>query len=223
LYQCLLCNHRLQPRHTSECWRGLCPRPLPLIDRLTGPWNPWTLTTLHGVVGWCHVPSTVGLALTGLHWPKGLHHRAFRGRRREERKMKTMIARSRWSPASLGHRRYARLLGSPSVQGADPMDRWHHRPPPRYQACRPLPSPRQDRRRCFLQARPALCLVCAATRFSVGSPTLPPHPAKAEHPSCGTRRPSQAGERAEKEGERRRRTRASGDVSAPEEVSGWKS
>jgi hypothetical protein len=128
------------------------------------------------------LPSTVGLALTGLHRPKGLCHRAFRGRRREERKMKTTTARSRWSPALLGCRRYAGLHRSPSVQGANPKDRWYHGPPPRRLAHRPLPLPHQDCRRCFLQARPALrvpdrrwyCLVHAATGFSVGSHTSPP-------------------------------------------------
>jgi hypothetical protein len=50
------------------------------------------------------VPSTVGLALTGLHQPTGLRHRAFSRRRREERKMKTTAARSRWSSALLGNR-----------------------------------------------------------------------------------------------------------------------
>jgi hypothetical protein len=169
------------------------------------------------------VSSTVGLALTGLHRPKGLCHHAFRARRTEERKMKMTAARSRWSSALLGHRRYAGLCESPSVQGADPKDCWHHGLPPRRQAHRPLPSQRQDRCRCFLQARPALwvldrcryCLVRETTGFCIGSPTLPPHLAKAEPSGRGTRRPGQASERAEEEGERWRRTRASGDVSVP--------
>jgi hypothetical protein len=68
--------------------------PSPSPDRwLTGRWNLRTLMTLRGVAGWCRVPSTVGLALTGLHRFKGLHHRAIRGRRREEKK-KLMSAES---------------------------------------------------------------------------------------------------------------------------------
>jgi hypothetical protein len=130
LHQRLLCNRHLQPRHTIECWRGPCP--LSLTGWLTSQCNPQTLTTLRRVAGWCSVPSTFGLALTGLHRPKVLHHRAFRGKRREERK--TTTARSQWSPASLGRRRYVGLCGSPLVQGVDPKDRWHHGPPPHCQA-----------------------------------------------------------------------------------------
>jgi hypothetical protein len=89
-------NHCLRPCHTTVCWRG--PRPLPLTSRLTGRWSPWTPTPLHGVIGGDRVPSTIGVAPTGLHWPKGSHHRAIRERRREEKKKKTS-ASSRWSPA----------------------------------------------------------------------------------------------------------------------------
>jgi hypothetical protein len=100
LQQRLLCNCHLRPRHTAESWRG--PHLLPLTGRLIGRWNPQTLTTLRGVAGWCRVPSTTGFALTGLHQPKGLHHRAFR-RMREDRKTKMTVARSRWSSVPLGH------------------------------------------------------------------------------------------------------------------------
>jgi hypothetical protein len=55
-------NHRLQPRHHPVCWRGS--RLLPLTGRLTGRWNPRTLTTLRG---------------------------AIRGRRREEKKKPTSV------------------------------------------------------------------------------------------------------------------------------------
>jgi hypothetical protein len=78
--------------------------------------------------------------VTPVHDPSSSIHQ---GRRREEKK--TMSARSRWSPAPLGCRRYVRRQGSPSVHGADPKDRWHQGPPPRRQPRRPLPSPRQDR------------------------------------------------------------------------------
>jgi hypothetical protein len=74
------CNHCLQPCHHPVCWRG--PRPLPLTGWLTDRWNPWTLTTLRGVIGWCRVFYMVGLALTGLHRPKGLHHQAISGGKR---------------------------------------------------------------------------------------------------------------------------------------------
>jgi hypothetical protein len=150
----LLCNCCLWPHHTVECWRG--PRPLSLTGRLIGRWNPRTLMTLCGVTGWCRVQSTIGLSLTRLHRPKVLRHQAYRGRRREERKMKTPAARSLWSSAPLGHRRYARLRGSLTVQGADPKDSLHHGPPPHRQARRLLPSLCRDHRRHFLQARPAL-------------------------------------------------------------------
>jgi hypothetical protein len=83
------CNHRphsplhhhnnrcLRPCHTAVCWRG--PRPLPLTDRLTVGWSPRTPTPLHGVAGGGRVPSTVGVAPTELHQPKGPCHRAIKG------------------------------------------------------------------------------------------------------------------------------------------------
>jgi hypothetical protein len=48
------------------------------------------------------------------------------------------------------------------------------------------------------------------TGYSVGSPTSSPHSAKDERPDLGTRRPGQAGEQDEEEGERHLGTRASG-------------
>jgi hypothetical protein len=41
---------------------------------------------LHRVAGWDCVPSMDGLAPTGLHRPKGPHHRAFRGGGRKRRR-----------------------------------------------------------------------------------------------------------------------------------------
>jgi hypothetical protein len=84
------CNRCLRPCHHPVCWRGPCP--LPLTGWLTGRWNPRTLMTLCGVSGWCHVPSTVGLALTRLHRPKQLRHQVIRGRR-EEKKLTSVESR----------------------------------------------------------------------------------------------------------------------------------
>jgi hypothetical protein len=75
------------------------PRPLLPIDRCSQ-----TLTPIKGVVRVGHAPSMVGIAPTGLHRSMTLHHRAIRGRRREEKKMKTAAAKSRWSLAPLGRR-----------------------------------------------------------------------------------------------------------------------
>jgi hypothetical protein len=99
--------------------------------------------------------STVGIVPTGLHRFMTHHHQVVKGSRREEKKKMTS-AKSRWSPAPLGHQRYIGQQRSLLVHKADPKDCWHHGPPPCRQPRRPLPSPRRDRRRHSLQATQAL-------------------------------------------------------------------
>jgi hypothetical protein len=162
---------RLRPLHTTECWST--PRPLPPTGRRTIRWCSWTPTPIQGVVRVGRVLSTVGIVPTELHWSMTHHHRAIGGRRRKEKK-KTMSATSRWSPAPLGRRRYARWHASPLVHGADPKDRWHHGPPPHRQPCRLLPGPRRVCRRHFLQARQALrALDAARSKEYVWHPATP--------------------------------------------------
>jgi hypothetical protein len=132
-------RHCLRPRHTAVCWRD--PRPLPLTGQRTDRWSSRTPTPIQWVVREGRVLSTVGIAPIRLHLSMTLHHRAVKGRRREEEE-KAMSDASWWSPAPLGRRRSAGRRASPSVHGADPKDRRHHRPAPRCQPRRPIPSPR---------------------------------------------------------------------------------
>jgi hypothetical protein len=162
----------------------------------------------HEVVGEGSVPSMAEVAPTGLHWTKGPHHQAVRGRRRREEKKMMTSATSRWSPAPLGRQRYVGRHASQSVHEANPKDRWCHRPPPCRQPHRPCLLPRLHHRWYFLQARQALrtlgrrriSRVYAAIGCSIGSPTLPPHPAKVVRPGWGTRQPDLVGERPRKRG-----------------------
>jgi hypothetical protein len=65
-------------------WSG--PHPLPWTDRLTGQWNPQTLTPLLCIISADRVPSTVqNHAPTGSHKRTRPHHRVNRGRRREKK------------------------------------------------------------------------------------------------------------------------------------------
>jgi hypothetical protein len=78
---------------------------------------------LHGVAGTDHVSSTVGVSPTELHRPKGPHHRAIRGRRREEKKKLTSTA-SQYSPAPLGApviRRTTRITIGPRGRPQGPL------------------------------------------------------------------------------------------------------
>jgi hypothetical protein len=208
-------NCRLRPRHTIACWSG--PRPLPLIGWCTSRSSPRTSTPLHGVAqgrscvihGWGSWPNQV----RPVHGP---FHQAISGRRRRRRRRQQVPHLGGHRPVGASSIRWTtRISIGPRGRPQGPLAPHTVTTPPTSPTTS-LVAPGLPSALPSSEAGPSgsgtpsdLKSMCGIG-CSVGSPTTPPHSAKAEPPGRGTRRTGLAGERAEEEGEWCRGTWMSG-------------